>query len=170
MRVFFFRNVEFRQQLIPPGWQQWVLLQPWPECLWGMWSAQQAWQLPVWTMFQTVQNNMQEILCWTTSMHMDLYMYAVWGVQCTSNPNTGLDNPWGFQEVEAPRLQDDRYIKVAGFLALHTGHFYLQDIFLVLILVRGWIYPRAIVQPEGLFQNEKFQWHHWKSNQGPSGL
>jgi len=24
-----------------------------------------------------------------------------------SNPNTGLDRPWGFQEVEAPRIQDN---------------------------------------------------------------
>ena len=29
-----------------------------------------------------------------------------------SNPITGLDRPWGFQEVEAPRYQDNRHMKV----------------------------------------------------------
>ena len=30
--------------------------------------------------------------------------------------------------------------------------------------------PGAIVRPEGLCQNEKFQWHHRESNPRPSGL
>ena len=36
----------------------------------------------------------------------------------------GLDRPWGFQEVEAPRLQDDRHMKVARLSALRTGRLY----------------------------------------------
>ena len=41
-----------------------------------------------------------------------------------SNPITGLDRPWGFQEVEAPRFQDSRHMKTVILSALRTGHIY----------------------------------------------
>jgi hypothetical protein len=39
-----------------------------------------------------------------------------------SNPITGLKRPRRFPEVEVPRFQDNRHMKVARLSALRTGH------------------------------------------------
>ena len=75
-----------------------------------------------------------------------------------------MDRSWGFQEVEGPRFQESRHIKVVRLSALHTVRLYPQEkhVFLVPISVRGWVDSRTIVWHEGLCQ--------WKTPVTPWGI
>ena len=52
-------------------------------------------------------------------IHSKLFVYKRW-----SNHITGQNRPWGFQEVEVPRFQDNRHMKVVRLSALRTDRLY----------------------------------------------
>jgi hypothetical protein len=50
-----------------------------------------------------------------------VYKFVRRSVKRSGIPNTGQDRPTRFQEVQAPRFQDSRHMKVVRLLALRPG-------------------------------------------------
>ena len=77
--------------------------------------------------FAKFSQALQKLERWKAKMHTDAVMTtearSVLFGKKKSNPITGLDRPRGFQEVEVPRFQDSRHMKVARLSALRTGRF-----------------------------------------------
>ena len=90
-----------------------------------------------------------------------------------NNPCTGLDSPWEFQEVKAPRFQDNKHMKAVMLSALLTGHLNPPP------LPRKYSWYSFLLEAESTpvpycgrkdYFNEEFQWHHRESNPRPGRI
>jgi len=66
---------------------------------------------------------------------------------------TSLDRPLRSRTLRLPEFLDIWHTKVVGLSAHRTGHLYPKEMSLVLISVRSWVEPRALVM-EGLSQQK----------------
>ena len=90
---------------------------------------------------------------------MSITVCALFAVQVKQT----LYRPWlALWFPRVPTFHGNRHMKVVRLSALSTGLLYPQEIFLVLISVRGWVDPRTILRPEGIRQ--------WKIPMTSSGI
>jgi hypothetical protein len=66
-----------------------------------------------------------------------MMFYPIYLSKGKAIPLQATDRPGGFQEVQAARFHDNRHMKVVMLSALSNARLYHQEIFLVLISVRG---------------------------------
>ena len=82
----------------------------------------------------------------TCSLNYLYYLLITWYDKGKAVPLQAWSGPEGSRKLRFPW---QRHRMVVRLSALRTGRLYSPDIHLVLISVRGWVDPRAIVRQEG---------------------
>ena len=70
------------------------------------------------------KQNCDKMLWLLSQIIIDTYFTTTNTQNKKGNPITGLDRPWGFQEVEAPKFQDNQHMKVVRLSAICTSRLY----------------------------------------------
>jgi hypothetical protein len=101
-------------------------------------------------------------MCENLSLLLFWVLHTPFMRKCKVKVKQSHYRPWGYQEVEVPKILRQSARKCGKVVSPTHRPPLPQEIFLLLISVRGWVDLRAIVRPEGLYQ--------WKIPMTPLGI